>query len=565
VAALIIAAGPGPPDLAGPRVPAYELACAALTGPPPAGLPVNLFGDPEVMDFAAWLLTAAERGNPRTGIDQRHPGGAAFTCGNEVRPLPHGRVYFADLLTRLRAVAPGDLVLFTDWRGDPDERLDGPGTEVSRELSAAAERGALVKGLIWRSHLDRFQFSEVENRHLGEEIEAAGGTCVLDMRVRTGGSHHQKLVVLRHPARPELDVAYVGGIDLCHGRRDDAAHEGDAQPVRLSSAYGPRPPWHDVQLSVRGPAVGDVEAVFRERWCDPAPLTRNPIHRLGDLVRRDDTRPGPLPPQLPDPPGCGSHAVQILRTYPYRRPGYPFAPGGERTVARGYIKALAQARHLIYLEDQYLWSAEVAAPFARALATQPTLHMIVVVPMFADQDSRLAQTTQARARGAALAVLRAAGGDRVAVYSIENHAGTPIYVHAKICVIDDIWAAVGSDNLNLRSWTHDSELSCAVMDESRPGLPQQLRLMLAREHLDRADGDDGDLRDPTAAFAAFADAADRMDTCYADGCVGPRPPGRLRRYRLPAESWWTRAAAVFYRPVFDPDGRPRPLRRQHAF
>ncbi len=37
------------------------------------------------MDFAAWLLTAAERGNPRTGIDQRHPGGAAFTCGNEVR------------------------------------------------------------------------------------------------------------------------------------------------------------------------------------------------------------------------------------------------------------------------------------------------------------------------------------------------------------------------------------------------------------------------------------------------------------------------------------------------
>ena len=46
------------------------------------------------------------------------------------------------------------------------------------------------------------------------------------MRVRTGGSHHQKFIVLRHPGRPELDRAYVGGIDLCHSRRDDAAHAG---------------------------------------------------------------------------------------------------------------------------------------------------------------------------------------------------------------------------------------------------------------------------------------------------------------------------------------------------
>ena len=36
-----------------------------------------------------------------------------------------------------------------------------------------------------------------------------------------------------------------------------------------------------------------------------------------------------------------------------------------------------------------------------------------------------------------------------------------------MCVIDDVWMMVGSDNLNLRSWTHDSELSCAVIDEDR--------------------------------------------------------------------------------------------------
>ncbi len=94
-------------------------------------------------------------------------------------------------------------------------------------LCAAARRGVVVKGLIWRSHLDQLQFSSEENRHLGEEIEAAGGECLRDMRVRTGGSHHQKMVVIRHPDRPADDVAYVGGIDLCHSRNDDERHHGD--------------------------------------------------------------------------------------------------------------------------------------------------------------------------------------------------------------------------------------------------------------------------------------------------------------------------------------------------
>ncbi len=110
--------------------------------------------------------------------------------------------------------------------------------------------------------MDRLRFSDRENRHLGEEIEAAGGVCLLDMRVRPGGSHHQKFVVLRHPQRPWLDVAFLGGIDLCHSRRDDRDHDGDPQSQPMATVYGRRPPWHDLQLAVRGPAVGDIEATF---------------------------------------------------------------------------------------------------------------------------------------------------------------------------------------------------------------------------------------------------------------------------------------------------------------
>ena len=516
------------------------------------------------MGIAEWFLNRAERDNPHTRIDERHPDGSAWSTGNQVRALFHGHEYFREVLRVVEGTRAGDLILFTDWRGDADERLAGPRTEVARVLAAAARRGVLVKGLIWRSHADRLHFSAAANRRLADELRAAGGDVLLDMRVPPGGSHHQKLFVVRHPGRPERDVAFVGGIDLSHGRNDSHAHQGDPQRPPMAEAYGPRPPWHDIQLEIRGPAVGDVELTFRERWGDPTPLTHNPVRFLRDRLSGLATAGERMPPQLPDPAPAGGHAVQLLRTYPYRRRGYPFAPRGERSVARGYIKALRKARDLIYIEDQYLWSAEVVRPFARALRENPQLRLIAVVPRFPDQPGRLTALAQCLGRTDALDLLRKAGGDRVAVYGLENEAGTPIYVHAKACVIDDTWATVGSDNFNLRSWTWDTELTCAVYDEG--GFPLDLRLAAAREHLGRDEGDDGDLRDPHVAFTAFAKAAQELDDWYASGCRGPRPLGRLRAYRPPTvERWQSLPARALYRLVCDPDGRPGVLRRKHAF
>ena len=540
------------------------------------------------MTRAHWFLERRERGNPATRLDERRPGGTAWSEGNLVRPLVHGAAYFADLLAAVRAMRSGDLLLFTDWRGDPDERLAGPGTEIGPVLCRAARRGVVVKGLLWRSHLDTLQYSETENRHFGEEIARAGGECLLDMRVRPGGSHHQKMVVLRHPGRPERDVAYVGGIDLCHNRRDDAGHRGDPQALPMAAAYGPRPPWHDVQLAVHGPAVGDIEAVFRERWEDPSPLSRSPLLRLRERAHREDTEADELPPQSADPAPCGPHAVQVLRTYPNRLlRGYPFAPDGERSIARGYLKALRRARALIYVEDQYLWSPRVVAAFAGALRASPGLMLIAVVPAVPEQDGRLTLPMNLIGRIEALDALRRAGGDRVAVYAVENPVGTPVYVHAKVCVIDDVWASVGSDNVNLRSWTHDSELGCAVLDVRRdPREPldpaglgdgarpfaRELRLELMREHLDarsadgRRDPESDALADPGAAFAAFEKTAAALDAWYASGRRGPRPSGRLRRYVPPELSAAQRAVAVpLHRLFVDPDGRPLRLRRRNTF
>jgi phosphatidylserine/phosphatidylglycerophosphate/cardiolipin synthase-like enzyme len=534
------------------------------------------------MDLQEWLLTPRERGNRATRLDARRSDGLSWSTGNEVRPLVHGTEYFGELLAVIRAQRSGDLLLFTDWRGDPDELLGGAGTEIGTVLCDAARRGVIVKGLVWRSHWDRLSFSERENAHLGAEIEDVGGECLLDMRVRAGGSHHQKFVVARHPGRAERDVAFVGGIDLCHSRHDDAGHSGDPRPQPFAAAYGPTPPWHDVQIAVRGPAVGDVEATFRERWQDPSPLSRSLPGRLRQAARRQDTVADPLPEQLPDPDPRGRSAVQVLRTYPRLRHGYPFAPQGERSIARAYGKALARARSLIYLEDQYLWNEEVCAGFAQALAARPDLRMVAVVPPVPDQDGRLSQPLNEIGRIRAVELLSRAGGDRFALYSVENPAGTPVYVHAKVCVVDDVWAAVGSDNINLRSWTHDSELACAVIDDrSDPREPRDpggmgdgarvyardLRLRLAREHLDRPDEDaDDDLLPSRAVFEAFARCAAALDAWHAGGRRGPRPPGRLRTCPVPRLSRTAAGlAAAAARILADPDGRPRAMRRARSF
>jgi phosphatidylserine/phosphatidylglycerophosphate/cardiolipin synthase-like enzyme len=527
----------------------------------------------------SWFLTSPERGNEFSGLDRRRSDGLAWSTGNRVEALVHGATYFRRLLESIRELGAGDRLYFTDWRGDPDQRLsDDADCEVAAVLAAAARRGAIVKGLLWRSHLDRLGFSAKENRHLGEELNSAGGEVLLDQRVRLGGSHHQKLIVIRHLEKSDRDVAFVGGIDLCHSRRDDADHQGDQQKQAMAPVYGERPPWHDAQVAIQGPAVGDLEFCFRERWDDRSPLSRDPLGIAHDLLRHTHRKSSTLSPMPVDPSTCGTHAVQVLRTYALRRGGYPFAPHGERSVARGFRKAIRRARRLIYLEDQFLWSTEVARTFADALVANPTLHLIAVVPRFFDQAGVLTLRPNQVGREQAVKVLLDAAADRVAIYDIENLAGVPVYVHAKISVIDDVWASVGSDNFNRRSWSHDSEIACAVLDDERDArapvdpaglgdgarkFARDLRLQLWREHLGRAEGDDRDLLDPDEAVAAFRESAEALERWHQGGARGDRPPGRVRPHPRIQPSRTTRLwAEPFYRLVYDPDGRSPDMRRR---
>jgi phosphatidylserine/phosphatidylglycerophosphate/cardiolipin synthase-like enzyme len=110
---------------------------------------------------------------------------------------------------------------------------------------------------------------------------------------------------------------------------------------------------------------------------------------------------------------------------------------------------------------------------------------------------------------------------------------------------------IGSDNLNRRSWTHDSELTCAVVDPDGV-LPHAVRTSLWAEHLGLPH-DDPRLSDLSGARALWAEREEA-------------PGSHIRRHVPPALGAATRLwARPAYLALYDPDGRPRGMRGTTRF
>ena len=228
----------------------------------------------------AWFLADGERGNPASGL-------RLYSCDNRVTPLVDGAGYFRRLADELTQTAEGDQIYFLDFRGDLDERLDGPGTEVGRLLSDAADRGVLVFGLLWRSQPRFLKQSEEANAEFVRHVADHGG------QVHAGRPHPPR----RQPP-PEAGRHPAPG-PARRRRRVRRRHRPRAQPSR-------RPPPR------RRPAGDGLPDAVRPT----ARLARHPgrgaragrprprAHLPGTLVRQQRPRrpePGPsaVRPGLP--------------------------------------------------------------------------------------------------------------------------------------------------------------------------------------------------------------------------------------------------------------------------
>jgi phosphatidylserine/phosphatidylglycerophosphate/cardiolipin synthase-like enzyme len=365
-------------------------------------------------------------------------------AGNRLEVLIDGEQAFAAIAEAI--AGSREYVHITGWHSAAHLQLvrgDSP-TILGALLAETAER-VDVRLLAWAG-------APVPIFHpTRKEVEAGLETLTRQTRIRVERDprehpfhcHHEKTIVI------DGEVAFVGGIDMTDfggDRNDSSSH----QALR-------RLGWHDVGTRLRGPVVADVRDHFAMRWKE---LTGEDL------------------PGGPPPAAAGEHTLQVIRTVAEGM--YERVPHGEFRILESYGRALRSARHYVYLENQFLWAPEIVDLLADKLRHPPSddFRVLVVLPAKANngQDDTKGQ----------LGVLVDAddGAERLLATTLRSRTegrDDPLYVHAKVGIVDDRWLTIGSANLNAHSLLNDTEMNVAT---DATELARHTRLRLWAEHLE---------------------------------------------------------------------------------
>ena len=221
---------------------------------------------------------------------------------------------------------------------------------------------------------------------------------------------------------------------------------------------------------VSGDAALRLAMLARKRWA------RATGARVPAASVQNDPWPETIAPDLRDVD------VAIART----EPAFEDHPAVHE-VETLYLDSIAAARRWIYVENQYFTSGRIADALAARLDEPDGPEIVMVVPRIC--SGWLEERTMGAVRGRLLHQLRAA--DRHGRFRVYHPRlpgeGCDLNVHAKVMVVDDALARIGSSNLSNRSMGLDTECDLAI--ESRGDLRVAravagLRNRLLGEHLD---------------------------------------------------------------------------------
>ena len=286
----------------------------------------------------------------------------------------------------------------------------------------------------------------------------------LDSAHPLGCSHHQKVVVI------DDIFAVCGGIDMTSDRWDTPEHL-EADPRRhkpySKKLYGP---WHDMTMLVEGDVAGNLAELGRDRWerAGGKPLT--PCQ-----PQTESAWPKGLKAEFEDV------EIGIARTRAEWHDSSEI-----REIEALFIEHIARAKRFIYAESQYFASRAIAEALAERLARPDPPEVVLINP-----ESAEGGLEQAAMDGARVQQCHAIGSDdphsRFRIFMPFNAAGTAIYVHSKVMIVDDEVIRIGSANMNNRSMGLDSEcdlfIDAARQGNSHASAPiKRVRIALLAEH-----------------------------------------------------------------------------------
>jgi phosphatidylserine/phosphatidylglycerophosphate/cardiolipin synthase-like enzyme len=281
-------------------------------------------------------------------------------------------------------------------------------------------------------------------------------------------AHHMKLLVI------DDAVAFCGGIDMTVGRWDTRDHLED-DPNRLSPFGRPEPPWHDATTCASGPAARALGDLARDRWEMATGERLDPIAPAGPSA---DPWPAALVPEF------RNVRIGIARTSPQYKARREVVEIETATLAM-----IASARKSLYIESQYFANRRLAEAMAKRLTEPDGPEIVIVNPKSA--SGWLEEKTMDTARARLVRMIQEADPhDRFRIVYPVNAAGTAIYVHAKIMIVDDRILKLGSANLNNRSMGYDTEsdviLEVSDEDTELRAAIRARRDDLLAEHLGRS-------------------------------------------------------------------------------
>lgn len=337
-----------------------------------------------------------------------------FTPGNRLTLLQNGEQYFP-ALEQACDRARHEIYLETYIF-----EADATGARIAAALRRAAARGVRVQLLI-----DGFGSRSLPKRVIDAMLEA--GVRVLQFRPELSRWQlrpHRLRRLHRKIAVVDRGIAFVGGINII----DDMDTPNQV------------PPRYDYAVAVEGPLVAEIHTSVRRLWSRMAWARLRPgwIRELGDAV---------------PPPAKGRvRAAFLIRDTVRHR----------RDIEEAYLAAIDNAQTEIVIANAYFLPG---LNFRRALMDAAGRGVRVVLLLQGRVEYRLLHYASRALYGTFLDA------------GIEIHEYCRSFMHAKVAVVDDVWATVGSSNIDPFSLLLAREGNVVVQDE---GFAGQLRESLGR-------------------------------------------------------------------------------------
>lgn len=327
--------------------------------------------------------------------------------GNRLRLLENGDEFFPRLLAAIDSAARSvhlETYIFSE---------DNIGLRVGDALASAASRGVTVRVVV-----DGFG-TGAHAETLKARLGSVGVQVIIFQPARWWRLErrllrrlHRKLVLI------DDQLAFVGGINII-----DDHHHPDAEPARL----GPR---FDFAVMCEGPIVASIALAIKRLWWSL---------QLLQSGRRPGRLPGLALESVPPPYVDGERAALLLRDNLRNR----------HTIEAAYLEAIGAARRRVIVACAYFFPGR---SFRRALVDCARRGVQVTLLV----QGRVEYALQHYAQEALYGQLINAG--------VQIHEYGTSYLHAKVAVVDESWATVGSSNIDPYSLLLAREANVAVFD-----------------------------------------------------------------------------------------------------